>query len=77
MPLCASAGIVAEYYRSKLPSLGWQERPTRIDNEQLVVLRFANGAKELSITILQTGSCTKVSVEGSGLKVAAATSRSM
>jgi hypothetical protein len=73
----ASAGIVAEYYRSKLPSLGWQERPTRIDNEQLVVLRFTNGARDLSITIMQTPSRSKVSVEGSGLKVAAATSRSM
>lgn len=73
----ASAGIVAEYYRSKLPELGWQERPTRIDNEQMVVLRFASGAKELSLTIIQMGGRSKVSVEGSGLKVATAMSRSM
>jgi hypothetical protein len=73
----ASAGIVAEYYRSKLSELGWQERPTRVDNEQMVMLRFANGAKDLSIAIVQTGSRTKVTVEGSGLKVATAMSRSM
>jgi hypothetical protein len=73
----ASAGIVAEYYRSKMPQLGWQERPTRVDNEQMVMLRFANGAKDLSITIMQMGSRTKVTVEGSGLQVVAAVSRSM
>jgi hypothetical protein len=73
----ASAGIVAEYYRSKLPELGWLERPIRIDNEQMVVLRFANGAKDLSIVITQIGARTRVTVEGSGLQVAAAVSRSM
>jgi hypothetical protein len=73
----ASAGIVAEYYRSKLLELGWQERPARVDNEQMSVLRFVNGAKDLSIAIMQAGSRTKVTVEGSGLKVATAMSRSM
>jgi hypothetical protein len=73
----ASVGIVAEYYRSTLRALGWQETPTAIDNDQTAVLRFTNGAKELSIAITHVGAKTKVQVEGSGLRVAAAVSRSM
>ncbi len=73
----ASVGIVAEYYRSTLQALGWQEKPPAIDNEQTAVLRFTNGAKDLSIAISQAGARTKVTVEGSGLRVATAVSRSM
>jgi hypothetical protein len=73
----ASVGIVAEYYRSTLRALGWQEMPTTIDNEQMAALRFTNGAKDLSIAIIHAGAASKVLVEGSGLKVAAAISRSM
>ena len=72
----ASTGILAEYYRSTLPPLGWQETTVEIGNEQTAVLHFANGAGELSIAINQTGFRTRVTVEGSGLKVAAAISRS-
>ena len=73
----ASAGIIAEYYRSTLQPLGWQEKPAAIDKEGMVVLRFTSGAKDLSIAITQTGTRTKVTIEGSGVKVAAAISRSM
>lgn len=73
----ASAGIVAEYYRSTLQPLGWQEMPAAIDKEGMVVLRFTNGGKDLSIAITQAGARTKVMIEGSGVKVAAVVSRSM
>jgi hypothetical protein len=73
----AGVGIVAEYYRSTLQALGWQETPTAIDNDQTAVLRFTNGTKELSIAITHAGSVSKVQVEGSGLRVATAVSRSM
>ena len=73
----ASVGIVAEYYRSTLQALGWQEAPAAIDKNQTAVLRFTNGAKDLSIAITHNGSVSKVQVEGSGLRVASAVSRSM
>lgn len=73
----ASVGIVAEYYRSSLQALGWQERPSVTGPEQATVLRFSDGARELSIAIAQTGSGSQVTVEGNGLKVATAISRSM
>jgi len=73
----AGVGIVAEYYRSTLQALGWQEQPAAIDNDQLATLRFSNGTKDLSIAISHTGTATRVLVEGSGLKVASAVSRSM
>jgi hypothetical protein len=43
----------------------------------MMVLRFASGARQLSLTITHTGPRTKVTVEGSGLQVAAALSRSL
>lgn len=73
----ASAGIIAEYYRSTLQPLGWQEKPMTIGKDGTVALRFANGAKDLSIAITQVGPRTKVTIEGSALKMAAAISRSM
>lgn len=73
----ASALIVAEYYRSMLQQLGWQEKPAAIGTGEMTSLRFTSGAKELSIGIGQAGSRSKVTVEGSGLQVAAVLSRSM
>lgn len=73
----ASAGIVAEYYRSTLQPLGWQERPAAVNKDGAVALRFTNGANDLSIAITQSGPRTKVTIEGSALKMAAAISRSM
>jgi hypothetical protein len=73
----AGVGIVAEYYRSTLQALGWQEAPTGIDNDQTAVLCFTNGTKDLSIAITHAGAITKVQVEGSGLRIASAVSRSM
>jgi hypothetical protein len=64
----ASAGIVAEYYRSALTPHGWQE-VAAIEDDKMVVLRFSNGAKDLSVTIIQTGSRTRVTADGSGLKI--------
>jgi hypothetical protein len=72
----ASAAIIAEYYRSTLSPLGWQETAT-VANDTMMVLRFASGARQLSLTITYTGPRTKVTVEGSGLQVAAALSRSL
>lgn len=73
----ASALIVAEYYRSMLQQLGWQEKPAAMTVTESTSLRFTNGAKELSIAIDQAGARSKVTVEGNGLQVAAALSRSM
>ena len=73
----ASALIVAEYYRSKLQQLGWQEKPALAADSDTTALRFTSGGKELSIAIGQAGPRSKVTVEGSGLQVAAALSRSM
>jgi len=73
----ASALIVAEYYRSKLQQLGWQEKPAATADSDTTALRFTSGSKELSIAIGQAGPRSKVTVEGSGLQVSAALSRSM
>ena len=73
----ASALIVAEYYRSKLQQLGWQEKPAAMAGSEAAALRFSNGGKELAISISQAGARSKVTVEGNGLQVAAALSRSM
>ena len=73
----AGVQIVAEYYRSTLRALGWQESPATTDNDQTATLRFTNGAKDLLIAITQTGGTTKIQVEGSGVRIATAATRRM
>lgn len=73
----ASTGIIAEYYRSMLQPLGWQEKPAGLASDKATALRFTSGGRELSISISQADAGTKVTVEGNGLQVSAALSRAM
>ncbi len=68
----ASVGQVADYYRGALKPLGWQEKRTPINRENMVALTFSNGAKDLSITVMRMGQRSKVMADGSVLKVATA-----
>lgn len=68
----ASVGQVADYYRGALKPLGWQEKRTPINRENMVALTFSNGAKDLSITVMRMGQRSKVMADGSALKIATA-----
>lgn len=65
----ASVGQVADYYRGALKPLGWQEKRTPINRENMVALTFSNGTKDLSITVMRMGQRSKVMADGSVLKI--------
>ncbi|HEY6025092.1 MAG TPA: hypothetical protein VIV34_13050 [Pseudolabrys sp.] len=62
---------VADFHRSTMKAQGWDSRPSVINNANMVVLNFAKAGKSVSFTIMRMGNTTRVSAEGSGLKVAA------
>lgn len=68
----ASVGSIAEFYRNALKPLGWREKRTPINRDNMVALNFTSGEKSLSITIMTMGQRTKVTADGSGLKIASA-----
>lgn len=65
----AGVGQVADYYRGALKPLGWQEKRTPINRENMVALTFSNGTKDLSITVMRMGQRSKVMADGSVLKI--------
>lgn len=59
---------LVDYYRSELPVRGWQEDETApLVSEQLASLDFTKGEASLSISLLQVGAATSVTLTGSGL----------
>jgi hypothetical protein len=63
---------VADFYRTTVKEQGWNSQSSVINNANMVVLNFAKSGKTVSFTLMRMGNTTKVSGEGSALKLAAA-----
>ena len=61
---------VAEFYRTVMKEQGWAPQSSVINNANMVVLNFAKAGKAVSFTLMRMGNTTKVSGEGSALKLA-------
>src|SRR5215216_2550929 len=70
----SSVKAVAAFYRGSLKSQGWKERPSVINQPNMVVMEFSKGNKARSFTAMQMGPKVRVSAGGSGLVTANATS---
>jgi hypothetical protein len=69
----SSVKAVAAFYRGALKSQGWKEKPSVINQPNMVVMEFSKGSKALSFTAMQMGPKVRVSADGSGLVMANAT----
>jgi hypothetical protein len=63
---------VADFYRTVMKEQGWAPQSSVINNANMVVLNFAKAGKTVSFTLMRMGNTTKVSGEGSALKVGGA-----
>ena len=63
----SSVKAVAAFYRGSLKSQGWKEKPSVINQPNMVVMEFSKGDKALSFTAMQMGPKVRVSADGSGL----------
>ncbi|QOZ80164.1 hypothetical protein XH83_00030 [Bradyrhizobium sp. CCBAU 53351] len=68
----SSVKALTAFYRASLKPLGWNERPSVINQPNMAMLEFAKSGKSISFTVMQMGPKVRVSAEGSGLKVATA-----
>jgi hypothetical protein len=69
----SSVKAVAAFYRGSLKSQGWKEKPSVINQPNMVVMDFSKGGKAFSLTAMQMGPKVRVSADGSGLVMANAT----
>ena len=69
----SSVKAVSAFYRGSLKSQGWKEKPSVINQPNMVVMEFSKGSKALSFTAMQMGPKVRVSADGSGLVMANAT----
>jgi hypothetical protein len=65
-----SVRAIAAFYRGALKSQGWKERPSVINQANMVVMDFSKGGKAFSLTAMQMGPKVKVSADGNGLVMA-------
>jgi hypothetical protein len=66
----SSVKTVAAFYRGSLKSQGWREKPSVINQPNMVVMDFSKGGKTFSLTAMQMGPKVKVSADGAGLVMA-------
>ncbi|MGY2902028.1 hypothetical protein [Bradyrhizobium sp. URHC0002] len=66
----SSVKAIAAFYRGALKSQGWKERPSVINQANMVVMDFSKGGKAFSLTAMQMGPKVKVSADGAGLVMA-------
>ena len=66
----SSVKAIAAFYRGLLKSQGWKERPSVINQANMVVMDFSKGGKAFSLTAMQMGPKVKVSADGTGLVMA-------
>ena len=62
---------VAGFYRQALKGSGWKEARSPIDNPTMVKLDFAKGPQKVSLTVMHFGGNTRVTADGTGLRVLA------
>jgi hypothetical protein len=70
----ASVAALAAFYRSQMRPLGWTERPSAINRDNMVVLNYRKAGKDVSLTIMQFGPKVRVTARGSALAAASAKS---
>jgi hypothetical protein len=63
----SSVGALASFYRAAMKPQGWKEKRSVINQENMVVLNFKKGRKDLSMTIMQMGDHATADADGSGL----------
>jgi hypothetical protein len=68
----SSINALAAFYRAAMKPLGWKETPSVIKRDNMVVLDFSKGDKDISFTIMKIGNQVNVSADGSALEIAAA-----
>jgi len=68
----SSVKALTAFYRASLKPIGWNERPSVINQPNMAMLEFAKSGKSISFTVMQMGPKVRVSAEGSGLKMAVA-----
>ncbi|WP_063685898.1 hypothetical protein [Bradyrhizobium stylosanthis] len=68
----SSVKALTAFYRASLKPMGWNERPSVINQPNMAMLEFAKSGKSISFTVMQMGPKVRVSAEGSGLKMAVA-----
>jgi hypothetical protein len=66
----SSVKAIAAFYRGALKSQGWKERPSVINQANMVVMDFSKGGKAFSLTAMQMGPKVKVSADGTALMMA-------
>ena len=66
----SSVKAIAAFYRGALKSQGWKERPSVINQANMVVMDFSKAGKAFSLTAMQMGPKVKVSADGAGLVMA-------
>ncbi|MEH2524639.1 MULTISPECIES: hypothetical protein [unclassified Bradyrhizobium] len=66
----SSVRAIAAFYRSVLKSQGWKERPSVINQANMVVMDFSKDGKAFSLTAMQMGPKVKVNADGTGLVMA-------
>jgi hypothetical protein len=66
----SSVKAIAAFYRGALKSQGWKERPSVINQANMVVMDFSRGGKAFALTAMQMGPKVKVSADGTGLVMA-------
>lgn len=68
----ASVRALATFYRATMKPLGWKEEGSVINRANMAVIELTKGDRNLTITIMQMGGESNVSVLGDGLITAAA-----
>ena len=68
----ANVRALAGFYRATLKPLGWKEQGSVINRTNMAVLELSKGDKSLTITIMQMGGQSNVTILGDGLLTEAA-----
>jgi hypothetical protein len=63
----SSVKSVAAFFRAAMKPLGWKERPSVINQPNMVELDFSKAGKDVSLTIMQMGKQVNVTGSGEGL----------
>src|SRR5204863_10147278 len=68
----ASVRALAAFYRTTMKPLGWKEQGSVINRANMAVLELSKGDRSLTITIMQMGGQSNVTILGDGLLTEAA-----
>jgi hypothetical protein len=63
----SSVKSVAAFFRAAMKPLGWKEKPSVINQPNMVEIEFSKAGKDVSLTIMRMGKQTNVTGSGEGL----------